>query len=142
LYWEESKVVSNFSNIKVGKAKMMNYSQAINTQRCNDLISIGTTCVAQIEGRFFWLIEIEMDVMGKLREEVIIREVTATQAAVLIATGVMRCQIVDTIPISIPGREVELICAFVVGQNVFLVLNVENATDRIILVRVPLCRIV
>ncbi|MBU5678034.1 spore coat protein [Alkaliphilus sp. MSJ-5] len=120
----------------------MNYSQEINTQRCDDLISIGATCVAQIEGRFFWLIEVEMDVMGKLREEVIIREITATQATVLIATGVMRCQIVDTLPTSIPGIEEEPICAFVVGQNVFLVFSVENATDRLVLVRVPLCRII
>ncbi|MBU5677967.1 spore coat protein [Alkaliphilus sp. MSJ-5] len=117
----------------------MNYNQEINTQRCNDPISIGATCVAQIDGRFFLLIEIEIEVMGNVVEEVIIIEITAAQAAALIAAGVMRCQIVTTIP---TGTGVNLICAFVVGANVFLVFNVENATDRLVLVRVPLCTII
>ncbi|MBU5440338.1 hypothetical protein KQI42_20285 [Tissierella sp. MSJ-40] len=117
----------------------MDYNQEANKQKCNDPISIGATCVAQIDGRFFLLIEIEIDVLGNVIEEVIIIEITAAQAAALIAAGVMRCQIVDTIP---TGREVELICAFVVGTNVFLVFNVENMTDRLVLVRVPLCTII
>ncbi len=115
----------------------MNYSQDINTQRCNDPVSIGATCVAQIDGRFFLLVEVEIGVMGNEREEVIVIEITAAQAAALIAAGVMRCQIITTIP-----PRGNLICAFVVGQNTFLVFNVENATDRLVLVRVPLCRII
>ncbi|MBU5313424.1 hypothetical protein KQI38_15475 [Tissierella carlieri] len=115
----------------------MDYEQMASRKPiCNDPIMIGATCVAQIDGRFFLLIEI--DVMGNEREEVIIFEITAAQAA-LIASGVMRCQIVNTIP---TGREVNLICVFVVGQNAFLVFNVENATDRLVLVRVPLCTII
>lgn len=43
---------------------------------------------------------------------IIIFRITAQQAAALIAAGVMRCQIVTTIPTSRPGMEVELICAF------------------------------
>jgi hypothetical protein len=117
----------------------MDYSQGINAARCNDPISIGATCVARIDNRFFLLIEIEIDVPGTEIEEVIIMEITAAQAAALIAAGVMRCQIVDRIP---TGTEVELICAFVVGTNVFLVFNVENMTDRLVLVRVPLCTII
>lgn len=107
--------------------------------RVNDIISIGATCVAQISGRFFLLIEIEIDVAGREIEEVIIIEITSAQAAALIAAGVMRCQIVNTIP---TGREANLICAFVVGENVFLVFNVENEIDRLVLVRVPLCTII
>lgn len=123
---------------------MMDYVQGNNAQRCNDPISIGGTCVAQIDGRFFLLIEIEIEieVIGNEREEVIIFEITAAQAAALIAAGVMRCQIVNTIPTPSPGQEVNLICTFVVGENAFLVFNVENATDRLVLVRVPLCTIV
>lgn len=120
----------------------MDINQIINPQQLNEPIEIGATCVAQIEGRFFLLIEIEIDVVGFEKEEVIIFEITAAQAAALIASGVMRCQIVDTIPTPGPGQEVNLICAFVVGQNVFLVFNVENATDRLVLVRVPLCTII
>lgn len=120
----------------------MNYIQEVNTQHSNGPISVGATCVAQIEGRFFLLIEIEIEVLGVERQEVIVIEITAAQAAALIASGVMRCQIVNTIPTPSPGMEVNLICAFVVGENVFLVFNVENATDRLVLVRVPLCTII
>ncbi|WMM26310.1 hypothetical protein RBU61_06450 [Tissierella sp. MB52-C2] len=121
----------------------MDYEQvASRTSTCNDPIGIGATCVAQIDGRFFLLIEIEIEAAGFEREEVIIFEITAAQAAALIAAGVMRCRIVTTIPTPGPGQEVNLICAFVVGQNVFLVFNVENATDQLVLVRVPLCTIV
>ncbi len=119
----------------------MDYNQEINTQRCNkpckDPIFTVTSCVAQIDGRFFLLVEIEIE--GTEIEQFTIREITAAQAAILIAAGVMRCQIVDTIP---TGREVEIICAFVVGANVFVVFSVENATDRLVLVRVPLCTII
>ena len=117
----------------------MDYNQEANKQRGKEPIRIGATCVAQIEGRFFLLIEIEINIPGKDIEEVIIIEITAAQAEALIAEGVMRCQIVDRIT---TGREVELICAFVVGRNVFLVFNVENMTDRLVLVRVPLCTII
>ena len=117
----------------------MDYNQEANKPKCKDPIRIGATCVAQIDGRFFLLIEIEVNIPGIGIEEVIIIEITAAQATALIAEGVMRCQIVTTIP---TGREVELICAFVVGTNVFLVFSVENMTDHLVLVRVPLCTII
>ncbi|MBU5437382.1 hypothetical protein KQI42_05135 [Tissierella sp. MSJ-40] len=117
----------------------MDYNQGIDAAKCNDPISIGATCVARIDDRFFLLIEIEIKIPGRDIQEVIVIEITAAQAAALIAAGVMRCQIVDRIP---TGMEVNLICAFVVGTNVFLVFNVENMTDRLVLVRVPLCTII
>ncbi len=120
----------------------MDYKQLAKAQVQNEPIEIGATCVAQIEGRFFLLIEIEIDVIGNEREEVIIFEITGAQAAALIAGGVPRCQIVNTIPTPSPGLDVNLICAFVVGENAFLVFNVENAADNLVLVRVPLCPII
>ncbi|MDR7856476.1 hypothetical protein [Tissierella sp.] len=120
----------------------MDYNQLAKTQMQNEPIEIGATCVAQIDGRFFLLIEIEIDVIGSEIEEVIIFEITAAQAAALVASGVMRCQIVDTIPTPTPGIDVNLICAFVVGENAYLVFDVENATDRLVLVRVSLCPII
>jgi hypothetical protein len=117
----------------------MDYNQGINAAKCNDPISVGATCVVQIDDSLFLLIEIEINILGREIEEVIITEITAAQAAVLIAEGVMRCQIVVTIP---TGRGTNLICTFVVGTNVFLVFNVENMTDRLVLVRVPLCTII
>ena len=117
----------------------MDYNQGINAAKCNDPISIGTTYVARIDDSLFLLIEIEINVPGREIEEVIITEITSAQAVVLITEGVMRCQIVDIIP---TGRGANLICTFVVGTNVFLVFNIENMTDRLVLVRVPLCTII
>ncbi|MEW8972553.1 MAG: hypothetical protein AB2375_00035 [Tissierellaceae bacterium] len=126
----------------MGYEKIVDYEQVIGRKlTCNGPIEIGATCVTQIDGRFFLLVEIEIGVVDNEREEVIIFEITAAEAAALIAAGVMRCQIVTTIPTPGSGEEVNLICVFVVGQNAFLVFNVENATDRLVLVRVPLCTI-
>ena len=121
----------------------MDIRQIINEQMPNnDPIEIGATCVAHIDNKFFLLVEIEIEVMCFEREEVVVIEITEDQAEALIAAGVMRCQIVNTIPTPSPGREVELICVFVVGQNAFLVFDVENNEDRLVLVRVPLCCII
>ncbi|MGE5629704.1 MAG: hypothetical protein ACM3TR_01255 [Caulobacteraceae bacterium] len=52
------------------------------------------------------------------------------------------CQIVTTIPTPTPGTEVNLLCVFVVGNFAFLVFDVENRADRLVLVRVPLCTVI
>lgn len=102
------------------------------------LISIGATCIAEIDGQFFLLVEIEIGPV----EQVIIFRISSTQAAILLRAGVRRCEIVSTIPTSMPGLQVNLICSFIVGQNVFLVFSIENSVDRLVLVRVPLCTVV
>lgn len=102
------------------------------------LIALGARCIAEIDGMFFLLVEISV---GQTRTVIIFR-ITAAQAAALLRAGIPRCQIVTTIPVSMPGRQVTLICAFVVGANVFLVFLVENMAERLVLVRVPLCPIV
>lgn len=74
----------------------------------------------------------------------LIIRLTPVQAAALIRE-VGLCEIVgpDEIPTPAPGREVNLICAFVFGENIFLVFDVETrTTDELVLVRVPLCPIV
>lgn len=116
-----------------------------NTVNQNRSIRIGATCVAEIApGVFVLLVEIEINVLGQEREEVLVIRLTPAQAAALIRI-VGRCRIVgpDDIPTSGPGREVNLICAFVFDGFVFLVFDVEtNNTDELVLVRVPLCTIV
>lgn len=100
---------------------------------------LGASCIAEINGNFFLLIEIEI---GEF-ERVLIFRITAAQAARLLNAGVELCRIVNTIPTPAPGREVNLICVFVVGEEAFLVFNVEeNNTDRLVLVRVPLCTVI
>lgn len=102
------------------------------------LIRLGARCIANIDGQFFLLIEIEI---GE-REEVIVIRITPEEARALMRAGIETCRIVTEIPTPTPGREVELICAFVVGNNAFLVFDVENTTDELVLVRVPLCTVI
>ncbi|MEW9094593.1 MAG: spore coat protein [Clostridiaceae bacterium] len=111
----------------------------------NNPVTIGATCVAQLAPAVFvLLVEIEVEVPGQDIEEVLIIRITPAQAAALIPQ-VGLCRIVgpDEIPTPAPGRDVDLICAFVFDGNVFLVFDVEtNRTDELVLVRVPLCPIV
>ncbi len=119
---------------------------ADNDRRCQqDPVTIGATCVAElVPNVFVLLVEVEVEVLGEDIQEVLVIRITPAQAAELIRS-VGRCQIVgpDEIPTPAPGREVTLICAFVFGENAFLVFDVEtNRTDDLVLVRVPLCPIV
>lgn len=109
----------------------------------NNPVTIGSACVAELESNVFvLLVEIEVQVPGPDIEEVLIIRLTPAQAAVLIPQ-VGRCRIVDEFPTPTPGREVNLICGFAFGQNIFLVFDVEtNTTDELVLVRVPSCPIV
>lgn len=106
------------------------------------VISIGATCIAEINGRFFLLVEIEIEAGREEIEQVIVIRITAAQAQALLRAGVERCTIVTEIPTSRAGVEVELICVFVVGNFAFLVFDVENNFDRLVLVRVPLCTVI
>jgi hypothetical protein len=106
------------------------------------IISIGATCIAEIEGQFFLLVEIEIVVAGEEIEQVIVIRISAAQAAILRNLGIELCTIVTTIPTPTPGVEVNLICVFVVGNFAFLVFDVENNTDELVLVRVPLCTVI
>lgn len=107
-----------------------------------NMFRIGARCIAEIGGRFFLLVEVEIGPEGSEMEQVVIFRISAALAAALLSAGVRRCQIVNTIPTPMPGTEVNLICGFVEGGNIFLVFDVENSTDELVLVRVPLCTIV
>lgn len=111
----------------------------------NNPVEIGATCVAELSpNNFVLLVEIEVEVPGDDIEEVLIIRLTPAQAAALIPQ-IGRCEIVgpDEIPTPAPGRDVSLICAFVFGQFIFLVFDVEtNTTNELVLVRVPICPIV
>lgn len=98
---------------------------------------IGAVCVAQIGNRFFLLVEFETATM----EQVVIFRITQAQANDLISRGINRCRIVNEIPQPRPGIDVEFICVFNVGNQAFLVFDVEDSTDELVLVQADLCRI-
>lgn len=118
---------------------------ANNIMSQNSPVELGATCVAELAPNVFvLLVEVEVNVLGEEIEHVLVIRITPIQAAALIQS-VGRCQIVgpNEIPTSAPGRDVNLICAFVFGENAFLVFDVEtDATDDLVLVRTPLCPIV
>lgn len=111
----------------------------------NNPVTIRATCVAQLAPAVFvLLVEIEVEVPGEDIEEVLIIRITPAQAVVLIPQFGL-CTIVgtDQITTPAPGREVNLICSFLFGREVFLVFDVEtNTTNELVLVRVLLCPIV
>ncbi len=106
-----------------------------------DAIRLGARCVAEIDGKFFLLLEIKIGPPGSRTEKVFIIKISAAQAGALLKAGVRCCQIANKIPMPAPGRDVDLVCAFEEDKNIFLVFSVENAVDRFVLVRVPLCKI-
>jgi putative Ca2+/H+ antiporter (TMEM165/GDT1 family) len=105
-------------------------------------VRIGAVCIAEIGDQFFLLVEFETEVAGMEIERVVVFKISAIEAAILMRLNVRRCRIVTTIPTETAGREVKLICAFVVGEFVFLVFDVENGGDNLVLVRVPLCTVI
>lgn len=111
-------------------------------EKLSQTVRIGAVCIAEIDNQFFLLVEIETEVMGMEVERVVIFRISAAEAAILLRLGVERCQIVTTIPEETAGTEVNLICVFVVGNFAFLVFDVENRKDRLVLVRVPLCTVI
>lgn len=102
------------------------------------VISLGAVCIAEIDDRFFLLVEIEFPTT----ERVIIFRISEAEARALLNRGVERCRIVNEIPQSTQGVEVTFICVFIVGREAFLVFDVETReTDRLVLVRADICPI-
>ncbi|MBC2582358.1 spore coat protein [Clostridium sp. DJ247] len=100
----------------------------------DSITRIISECVAEINGRFFLLIKIEI---GNIEQVVVIR-ISRALAILLIRSGIRECNPQINIP-----PQGDLICTFVVGNEAFLVFNVETTTtDRLVIVRSPLCQII
>jgi hypothetical protein len=139
---EEGRVQPSLTNNKEVKQMIYVPRSSCEETTTGQAVRIGATCVAEIGNQFFLLVEFETIIMGMEVERVVIFRISAAEAAILLRLGVMRCQIVTTIPTGTAGTEVNLICVFVVDGFAFLVFDVENNTDRLVLVRVPLCTVI
>lgn len=105
---------------------------------CDPAVTLGAQCIVQIDGRFFLLVEIETPV-----ERVIVIAITAAQFTALRLAGVPVCPIVNQVPTAVAGTTVELRCTFIVGNEAFIVFEIEsNTMERLIIVRSPLCTII
>lgn len=123
----------------VGPQEIVNKVNASLLQR---VISIGATCIAVINKQFFLLVEIEVKTPGVDIEEVIVIRLTREEARALIRAGITVCRIVEEIPAPGPGQEVEFKCVLVVNNEVFLVFEIENGTEKLVLVRSEICPII
>lgn len=120
-------------------AEYLNEVQSATTNgNIQNLITLGARCLLNIDGKFFLLLEIEI---GE-QEQVIVIGITSDVAAALMSAGIEPCQVVTEIPTATPGTEVNLICVFVVDGFAFLVFDVENNFDVLVIVRVPLCIVI
>lgn len=104
----------------------------MNELNLNQGVVIDSQCIAQIDNRFFLIIELDI---GNI-EQVLVIAISRTQALRLAARGVGNCDIVDTIP---TGSNVEIRCTFTVGTQAYTVFEVGEGT--LVLVRTPLCTI-
>lgn len=109
-----------------------------NVAGVSDIVRIVEACIAEIDGRFFLIVLLRI---GTGDEEALVIRISSSQADTLENAGVERCRIQNTIPASTGGRTVTIICAFVVGDNAYLVVFVENSNNELRLVRIPLCRV-
>ncbi|CAG7657664.1 hypothetical protein ACFQI7_35020 [Paenibacillus allorhizosphaerae] len=99
-------------------------------------VFIGSNCIARIGNQFFLIAEIEAKVPGVEIDPLFAIRATAEQARRLIRSGVMRCKIQNTIPRATRGKKVELKGVLFANGQIFSVFDVENSTDKAVLVRI------
>ncbi|PLT27882.1 hypothetical protein [Peribacillus deserti] len=102
-----------------------------------EIVSIGATCRVRIRGRFFLLVEIEVEAGSVEIEGFVFRELSEAEAWTLSRAGIPRCQISRAIPRS-NDTEAELICIFIVDGQAFAAFDVEDDTDEAVLFRIRL----
>lgn len=104
-------------------------------------VGIGSLCRVEIQGRFFLLVEIEVGSGANQIEEVIVLEITRVLFNAL-QGSVDLCQVLNDIPTPPAGSTLELRCTFIVGNEAFIVLEIENMMERLVVVRSPLCTVI
>ncbi|MGG1564460.1 hypothetical protein ABE439_23740 [Priestia megaterium] len=103
-----------------------------------DIISIGANCIVRIRNRFFLLVEIEVALGSVAIEEFVFIRISDREARTLLAGGIQRCTIANSIPRPDDELEVEFICVLIVGGEAFAVFDVENDVDEAVLVQISL----
>ncbi|MCM3774149.1 hypothetical protein M3225_27430 [Priestia aryabhattai] len=103
-----------------------------------DIISIGANCIVKIGNRFFLLVEIEVEFGNVAIEEFVFIRISEQEARILLAGGIQRCTIVNSLPRSCDDLEVEFICVLIAGGEAFVVFDVENDVDKAVLVPISL----
>jgi hypothetical protein len=103
-----------------------------------DIGTIIDACIAEID-RVFYLIAILR--IGSGNEQAAVIRITSAQADAFEAAGIDTCRIQDTLPAATGGRTVTILCGFVAGDNIYLVVRVTRSNHPTRLVRIPLCTV-
>lgn len=139
--------VMPLSNLDLGGNLSMNNMDLVNQivgshVGCNRMVRIGAACVVQIGARFFLLVELEIGMGANEMEQVLVIEISAALFNALRNAGVMVCEIRNTVPTPPAGSTLELQCTFIVGNEAFIIFEIENMQERLVIVRSPLCTII
>lgn len=102
---------------------------------------IGAVCRVQLQGRFFLLVELEIGSGPNEIERVIVIEISQALFNAL-AGRVDLCEVRTTLPNTPPGTTLDLLCTFVLGNEAFIVFEIENRNERLVIVRSPLCTVI
>lgn len=130
--------------MKIGISNDQNsqLQNVLSPDNLSSVIRTGAVCILEFNNQFFLLVELEFEVGGEEIEQVIVIRISAAQAQRLLTAGIMRCDISSTFPLPSPGVEVNFLCVLVIDGAAFLVFDVENTTDRLVLVRADHCPII
>lgn len=104
-------------------------------------VGIGALCRVEIQGRFFLLVEIEIGRGMNELEHVIVIEITRALFNAL-QGRVDLCQVLNNVPTPPHGSVLELQCTFIVGNEAFIIFEIENRNERLVIVRSPLCTVI
>ena len=99
----------------------------------NNAIEIGAHCVVRIAGRFFLVVELEVESLNI--EEFFFIRISEREFRALLRAGVQQCTISNRVP-----TNGEFICVLIVDGEAFAVFDVENNVDEAVLVRISLER--
>jgi len=115
-------------------------SQDLACKGKRQVIFIGATCMAEIDGQFFLLVEIKIP--DACIEQIVVFRLTSAEAKALQEAGFKTCEIVCDLPKPCPGQGIEFKCVIVIDNQALLVFEIENNTEELVLVRSALCPII
>lgn len=119
----------------------MNLENLINQLISDRNIVIGAICRVRIDGNFFLIVDFEIGTGPNAIDRIIVIQISQALFTALIG-NVPVCEVRDTIPTPPQGTTLQLRCTFVVGNEAFIVFEIENAMDRIVIVRSDLCTVI
>jgi hypothetical protein len=128
-------------NLNFVGGESMNLMNLINELVTDRRAVIAAACRVQLRGRFFLIIELEIGSGANEIERVFVIEISRALFNAL-AGRVDLCEVRNDLPTPPQGTTLELRCTFVLGNEAFIVFEIENMRDRLVIVRSELCTVI